>query len=122
MQSLDYSCVVFDTAPTGHTLRLLQFPSTLDKALGKISSMKVQLCLEPPSCTMQALNRRVHWIAADFSVHSGARVVSPKWHSRWLLQGMLGGMLGQMAQLLGGPAGSADGIDGMMGKLDQLKV
>eukprot|EP00208_Stichococcus_sp_RCC1054_P000923 CAMPEP_0206139444 /NCGR_PEP_ID=MMETSP1473-20131121/6162_1 /ASSEMBLY_ACC=CAM_ASM_001109 /TAXON_ID=1461547 /ORGANISM="Stichococcus sp, Strain RCC1054" /LENGTH=345 /DNA_ID=CAMNT_0053533251 /DNA_START=152 /DNA_END=1186 /DNA_ORIENTATION=+ len=73
VQSLDYDCVVFDTAPTGHTLRLLQFPATLDKALGKLDSMRAGL----------------------------------------------GGMLGQVAAMLGGPA---DGIDGIMGKLDQLKA
>lgn len=65
--------MVFDTAPTGHTLRLLQFPATLDKALGKLDSMRAGL----------------------------------------------GGMLGQVAAMLGGPA---DGIDGIMGKLDQLKA
>lgn len=43
MTSDEYDVVIFDTAPTGHTLRLLSFPEMMDSWMGRLIQTKKQL-------------------------------------------------------------------------------
>lgn len=40
LENMEYETIIFDTAPTGHTLRLLNFPDLLNKGLDKIITLK----------------------------------------------------------------------------------
>jgi arsenite-transporting ATPase len=42
MQSRDYDVIVFDTAPTGHTLRFLSLPDVLDSWVGKMINLRLK--------------------------------------------------------------------------------
>lgn len=42
MNSKDYDIIVFDTAPTGHTLRFLSLPEVLDSWVGKIIMIRMK--------------------------------------------------------------------------------
>jgi arsenite-transporting ATPase len=39
----DYDLIIFDTAPTGHTLRFLSLPETLSSWIGKLIKMRVKI-------------------------------------------------------------------------------
>ena len=53
VQSLSYDVTVFDTAPTGHTLRLLSLPGTMEGLISKVMGLRDRF--GPMLSTVQAM-------------------------------------------------------------------
>lgn len=63
--------VIFDTAPTGHTLKLLHFPKTMEKGLEKFMTMKDKLQGVVQGVLNRFLNNSL-WQELNLSKHSKA--------------------------------------------------
>lgn len=53
VQSLSFDVTVFDTAPTGHTLRLLSLPGTMETLISKVMGLRERF--GPMLSTFQAM-------------------------------------------------------------------
>jgi len=73
MTTNEYDFVIFDTAPTGHTLRFLSFPELMDSWVGKMMKMKSKL-----GSATSALKSVIPFLDGDNDITSTAELEETK--------------------------------------------